>query len=467
MTPHQLSRTLGHARPRAPVRIVHLGLGNFFRAHPCWYTEHAADAEGWGIAAFAGRGARDLVDNLNAQDDLFTVVSRGADRDTFEVVGALSSAHHVHDTQAWLTYMASPQVAAVTITVTEAGYLRATNGGLDVSRHDVQSDIQTLRRAPTTGLLRTAPGRLVAGIAARQRASAGPLALVPCDNTPGNGQLVRQVVADLAALVDDDLARWTEESVTVVSTMVDRITPGTQPADLIAVAAATGLRDHCPVVTEPFHQWVLSGRFPSGRPQWQDAGATFTDDVRPYEDRKLWLLNGAHSLLAYAAPLRGHATVAEAVQDRACQEWLEQWWQVAAAHLDQPPDELAAYQVALMQRFTNARMNDRLDRIAADGSHKLPIRILPVLRAERAAGRLPPAATLVLAAWVCHLRGLSGPIRDAGAAPILTEVAGPLRSAVIAALAALDPALADDADMASQVYAQSRELAQMRGNHFE
>jgi len=253
----------------------------------------------------------------------------------------------------------------------------------------------------------------------------------------------------------------------VVSTMVDRITPGTQPADLIAVAAATGLRDHCPVVTEPFHQWVLSGRFPSGRPQWQDAGATFTDDVRPYEDRKLWLLNGAHSLLAYAAPLRGHATVAEAVQDRACQEWLEQWWQVAAAHLDQPPDELAAYQVALMQRFTNARMNDRLDRIAADGSHKLPIRILPVLRAERAAGRLPPAATLVLAAWVCHLRGLSGPIRDAGAAPILTEVAGPLRSAVIAALAALDPALADDADMASQVYAQSRELAQMRGNHFE
>ena len=164
------------------------------------------------------------------------------------------------------------------------------------------------------------------------------------------------------------------------------------------------------MVTEPFREWVLSGVFPSGRPTWQDAGATFTDDVTPYEHRKLWLLNGAHSLLAYAGSIRGRTTVADAVADEICQSWLAAWWAVASPYLNQPTTEVAAHQAALLARFTNARMRDRLDRIAADGSQKLPIRILPVLRAERAAGRLPEAATRVLAAWICHLRGMGAPV---------------------------------------------------------
>jgi fructuronate reductase len=160
------------------------------------------------------------------------------------------------------------------------------------------------------------------------------------------------------------------------------------------------------VVTGPFHEWVLSGAMPGGRPRWEDAGTTFADDVTPYEHRKVWLLNGAHSLLAYAGSVRGHATVAEAVRDETCRSWLGQWWTVASGHLARPAEDLARYRAALLDRFANVRMRDRLDRIAADGSQKLSIRILPVLRAERAAGRMPDGATRVLAAWVCHLRGL-------------------------------------------------------------
>ena len=174
---------------------------------------------------------------------------------------------------------------------------------------------------------------------------------------------------------------------TVVTTMVDRITPPATRADELAVLRATGRADRCPVTTEPFTEWALSGHFPGGRPRWQDAGAIFAADIVPFEKRKLWMLNASHSLLAYAGSILRHVTVAEAVADEVCLSWLDEWWTVAAAHLDQPAEELAGYRAALLGRFENAAMGDRLDRIAADGSQKLPVRVLPVLRAERQAGR--------------------------------------------------------------------------------
>ncbi len=458
MTAPQLSRVAGHGRDAAPVRLLHLGLGNFFRAHQCWYTERAPDAPDWGIAAFTGRDSSSRVEALNRQQGLYTLVSRGRDKDRFELLSSLSHAHVASDHDAWLRYFATDELAAVTITVTEAGWLRGAGGGLDRDRPELEADLAALRR-DRTSIVRTAPARLLAGLAARRRAGDGPLAIVPCDNTPGNGALARRILSELAELVDAEEAACLERSVAVVSTMVDRITPGTTPADIRTVQESTGLDDRCPVVCEPFAEWVLSGAFPAGRPRWEDAGARFTDDVTPYEDRKLWLLNGAHSLLAYAGSIRGHRTTPEAIADETCRSWVEAWWAVASRHLNQPCEAIAAYQAALAERFANTRLGDRLDRIAADGSQKLPIRILPVLTAERAAGRLPAAVTRVLAAWVCHLRGLGAPVDDARAAEVVPLAAGELRVAVPRVLDALDPALSADDELVAAVVEQSRQLS--------
>jgi fructuronate reductase len=453
-----LSRAAGHGRAAAPVRLVHLGLGNFFRAHQAWYTDRAPDADEWGIAAFTGRAVSPVIDQLNSQDGLYTLVSRAADGDRFEVLSSLTRAHAAEDHAAWLAYLAAPETAAVTVTVTEAGYLRAPGGGLDAEHPAVRADVDALRsdvRSP----VRTAPARLVAGIAARRRADAGPLALVPCDNVADNGGIVERVLGDMAELVDGALAGWLADSVSVVTTMVDRITPRTQPDDVRTVAEETGVADACPVVSEPFAEWVLSGAFAAGRPRWDAAGAAFTDDITPFEHRKLWLLNGAHSLLAYAGSIRGHTTVAEAASDETCRGWVEQWWAEASPHLDQPAEEIAAYRSVLLERFGNARMHDRLDRIAADGSQKLPIRIVPVLRAERAAGRLPGGAIRVLAAWVCHLRGSGAPVNDARADTVVALAQGPLADAVPRVLGFLEPALAADTDVVAAVFAESQQLA--------
>ena len=406
-----LSRAAGDGRAAAPVRIAHLGLGNFFRAHQVFYTDHAPDAADWGIAAFTGRSA-ELAEQLTAQDGLYTLITRAADGDRFEVLSSLSRTHAATDHEAWLGYLASPDVRAVTVTVTEAGYLRGADGGLDRDNDQVRADVAALRADPTA-IVRTAPGRLVAGCAARRRADSGPLTIVPCDNLPGNGAVAARVVRDLAELLDPGLADWIDESVSYVTSVVDRITPRTTDDDRRAVADATGVDDRSPVVTEPFHEWVLSGVFPAGRPQWDKAGATFAENIYPYEDRKLWLLNGAHSLLAYAGSARGHQTVAEAVADDECREWIQQWWAEAARHIDLPANVLDDYRAALLDRFANPRMRHLLAQIAADGSQKLPVRILPVLRAERAAGRMPEGATRALGAWVGHLRG-AGTIPGSG-----------------------------------------------------
>jgi fructuronate reductase len=452
-----LSRTAGHGRPAGPVRLLHLGLGNFFRAHQCWYTEHAPDAAEWGYAAFSGLGRGDLADRLTVQQGLYTLITRAASGDTFEVISSLSAAHAAQEQQAWLDYFRSAELSVVTVTVTEAGYLRGPDGGLDAGRPEVQADLAALRRDPTA-LVRTTPARLVAGLAARRAAGAGPLALVPCDNVPGNGAVVGRVVGDMARLLDPGLPDWLDSSLAVVTTAVDRITPRPDADEARHVRDATGFDDSCPVATEPFREWVLSGDFPAGHPAWQHAGATLTDDVTPYEHRKLWLLNGGHSLLAYAGSLRGHTSVADAVADDTCRDWLQQWWQTASRHLKQPETELAAYRSALLNRFANPRMHHRLAQIGADGSQKLPIRVLPVLRAERSQGRMPTGATLVLAAWICCLRGLGAPVSDVRSTIVVPLAAGRLRDAVPGVLRDLDPSLGDDPELIGTVMDQCEQL---------
>lgn len=406
-----------HGRPAAPVRMVHLGVGNFFRAHQAWYTEHAPDAAEWGYAAFTGRSPA-VAEDLAAQDNVYTLLVREREEDRPEVVSSLSAVHPGADVAALRGYFASPDVALVTMTVTEAGYRRDSSGGLGLADPDVQADIAALRSDPAADDVRTTPGRLVAGLLARRAAGVGPLALVPCDNVPHSGPMVRRVVEELAAEVDPTLVQWLDEHVSVVTSMVDRITPHATDEDRTEVCQAMGATDTQSVVTEPFAEWVLAGDFPAGRPAWHQAGATFVDDVRPMEQRKLWLLNGSHSLMAYTAPLRGHTTVAEAIADPVIRGWVEQWWDLAAGHLDLEAGVVADYRRALVDRFSNHRLRHLLAQITPDGSQKVPIRYGTVLGAEVAAGNLPEAGTRPVAAWLAHLHGHGVPVHDAQASSL-------------------------------------------------
>jgi len=440
-------------RPAAPVRVVHLGVGNFFRAHQAWYTEHSDDADQWGIAAFTGHSRR-TADELASQDCLYTLLVRHESESLPEVIGSVSAVYVGSDLTALVDHMASSDVGVVTLTVTEAGYCRNEEGGLDLESAAVQADVSALR-AGRPDSLDTVPGRLVAGLSARRNAGAGPLAVVSCDNVPHNGAMTQRVVTELAQQVDPDLAGWVDANVSFVTTMVDRITPRATDADLADARALTGVEDAALVVTEPFTEWVLAGDFPAGRPAWETAGARFVSDVKPFETRKLWLLNGAHSTMAYAGSIVGHETVAEAIMDPEVFGWVEDWWDCAAQYLTLPEEEVAAYRQALFDRFANPNIRHLLAQIAADGSQKVPIRALPVLRAARANGQLPSGATRFVAAWIAHLRGNGAPVNDVDG-PALTALAqGPVREGVAAVLEWLG---VDDLEVSALVEQQVAEL---------
>jgi fructuronate reductase len=453
----RLSRTLPDAPAAAPVRIVHLGVGNFHRAHQAWYTAHSPGAENWGIAAFTGRRA-DMAEALAPQDGLYTLITRSADGDSFELIGALSAVHSATEHEAYLDYLSRPEVALVTITVTEAGYLRDADGHLDVNQEVVGSDAEALRaqpRSPVSSL----PGKLVAGLLSRRAAGAGPITILSCDNLPENGLVAQTVARDLAALVDPSLLEWIAANVDFATSMVDRITPATTDEDRRIVEEACGYEDAYPVPTEPFSEWVMSGTFPAGRPRWEDAGASIVDDVGPFEQRKLRLLNGSHSLLAYAGSIRGHETIDEAIGDAACRRWVELFWDESGRHLELPTEAVAGYRTALLERFSNPRVRHRLSQIATDGSTKLAIRAIPTIQAERAAGRLPTGCATVVAAWVLHLRGLGAPVQDAAAGPAREAAnAGDLSKAVPAVLETLAPGLGEDSAFCAEVLAQAEAI---------
>lgn len=436
---------------RPPERIAHLGIGAFGRSHQAWYTARAADAADWGIVGYTGRRP-DLAEALSRQDGLFTLLTRSDAEDRAEIVGSVVTAHPGADTAAFVRQLADPHTALVTLTVTEAAY---RVDGPDGAPSDLAHDLGLLpgaaaaRAGADLPALRTPLARLLLGLEHRRRADAGPIALVPCDNLPGNGAVLSDALARLSERSLPPLLSFLEESVSFVSSSVDRITPRIDPAAALRAAELSGFADEVPVLAEPFADWRLAGEFPGGRPDWESAGAQPVDDIEPYELRKLWLLNGAHTLMAYAGIARGHRTVADAADDAVIAGWVEELWDEACAHLPASADlQLAEYRTRLQERFRNRAMQDELTRIGAEGVTKLNARIAPVLRAERAAGRRGTGSARAVALWARGaMRGELPPDSEQARIRAALEDAPTMRAVV----SVVDPQLADDAALVSDI----------------
>jgi fructuronate reductase len=425
------SATRPEGGQRRPVRIVHIGLGRFFRAHQAWYTARATDAADWGIAAFTVRSPR-AADELTEQGYVYTLTVRGPESDTEERVDSVVAALAGSDVEALRRFAARPEVAVITLTVTEAGYGLDAHGDPDLTDRELRDDLEAIRAGATTA--HTVLGRLILALDARRRADAGPLAVVPCDNIPGNGPYVARGVTRFAELVDADLAHWIGTHVSFVSTSVDRITPQTAGSE---------------IVTEPFADWVLAGDFPAGRPAWESAGARFVDDIDPWENRKLWLLNGAHSILAVAGLVRGFQTVSEAIADPECRALVDAFWAEAVQCLP-AGTEHEDYREQLVSRFANRRIEHRLSQIATDATTKAQFRFAAVAERTLDAGRSPEASARATAAWIRWALGQPSE-SDARAAEIAAATASD--DPVTALVAVISPRLAASAAFLDHVRA--------------
>ncbi|MFD0524903.1 mannitol dehydrogenase family protein [Paractinoplanes durhamensis] len=275
-----LGRIPEASRPRitpgdAGAGIVHLGLGAFFRAHQAVYTEDAMAAGGgdWGIVGVGPRSAK-VIDDLRAQDGLYSVTTLAAEGRSTRVIGAIAGLRHAAaDPAAVVALLADPAIKIVTLTVTEKAYRLDPATGRLLLDDDLRGDLETDRDP------RTVPGLLIRGLAARRRADGGPIALVSCDNLPSNGHRLRGLVDYLATATGH--SDWVAGNVTFPGTMVDRIVPASTAETLAVAAGELGVRDEAAVHGEPYMQWVIEDDFPAGRPAWEQAGAVLAGDPRP------------------------------------------------------------------------------------------------------------------------------------------------------------------------------------------
>jgi mannitol 2-dehydrogenase len=210
------------------------------------------------------------------------------------------------------------------------------------------------------------------------------------------------------ALRDSALHDWVATHVSFPNAMVDRITPMTSDSHRAQLQADTGIADRWPVVAEPFIQWVLEDKFCNGRPEWEQVGVQFTDDVTPYEEMKIGLLNGAHLAMAYLGALLGHRYAHETMQDTQLRDYVRRYMDEDVTPLlaEVPGIDLTDYKDCLIERFSNTAICDQVSRLCSDGSSKFPKFVLPTLLGQIEQGRALDRTALIIAAWCHYLRGV-------------------------------------------------------------
>ncbi|AID24833.1 mannitol dehydrogenase family protein [Salmonella bongori] len=393
-------------RSHLVTRIVHLGFGAFHRAHQGVYTdilaaEHNSD---WGYCEVNLIGGEQQIADLKQQDNLYTVAEMSADAWTARVVGVVKSALHaqVDGLETLLAAMCEPQVAIVSLTITEKGYCHSpATSQLMLDHPAIAADLQNPHQP------KSAPGVVVEALARRNAAGLPAFTVMSCDNMPENGHVMRNVVLAYAQAVDAELAKWIEQNVTFPSTMVDRIVPAVTPETLDKIEQLTGVRDPAGVACEPFRQWVIEDNFVAGRPAWEKAGAELVADVLPFEEMKLRMLNGSHSFLAYLGYLAGYQHINDCMGD-------ENYRRAARALMlrEQAPTlkvkgvDLARYADQLIERYSNPALRHRTWQIAMDGSQKLPQRMLDSVRWHLANHSDFDLLALGVAGWMRYVGGV-------------------------------------------------------------
>lgn len=386
--------------------IVHIGLGNFHRAHQAWYL-HRLMQEGEALDwAIIGAGVRaydaDMRKRLLAQDCLTTLVELDPTGTAAEVTGAMIDYLPIEEGNGSLvSAMADPRIRIVSLTVTEGGYYRdPATGGFEARHADIAHDAaQPLRP-------RTAFGAIVAALRMRRDAGHGPFTLQSCDNLQGNGAILRDTVLCLARLGDQDMANWIEAHCSFPDSMVDCIVPATGEREL-ALTRALGIDDAAPVTHENFRQWVIEDDFCAGRPAWDRVGATMTHNVSDYESMKIRMLNAGHQLLANAGEVIGLEMISECLVHKGIASFFRKVErEEIAPHVDPVPNMAPeAYAALIENRFANPAIRDTVRRVAFDGSSRHTGFLLPVLRDAIAAGGAIEGLSLAEALWARMCEG--------------------------------------------------------------
>ncbi|WP_428773328.1 mannitol dehydrogenase family protein [Vibrio sp.] len=396
-----------YQREALKSRIVHLGFGAFHRAHQALFTDEmlAKTGSDWGICEVNLFGGESLIESLREQNHLYSVAEKGARSTQVKVIGAVTESLHptLDGKNTVLEKMAEPQVAIVSMTITEKGYCAdPATGKLDKNNPLVQADLANPEQ-PQSAL-----GYIVQALKLRHQRGLAAFTVMSCDNVQENGHVAKAAILEFAQLLDADFAQWIEANVTFPCTMVDRIVPAATDDTLAEIESLLGVFDPCGIACEPFRQWVIEDNFVAGRPDWDVAGAEFVADVVPYEEMKLRMLNGSHSFLAYLGYLGGYEHISDTMTDEGYRKAaFDMMMKAQAPSLNMPAGtNLESYATLLIDRFINPSLKHRTWQIAMDGSQKIPQRMGGSLKYHLANDSDFRWVATAIAGWMRYIAGV-------------------------------------------------------------
>lgn len=397
--------TPNYARQDLSAGIMHIGLGNFHRAHQAHYLHRlfqlGIDLD-WAIVGAGVKTYDEAMRNkLRAQDWLTTLVELDPKGFSAEIIGSMIDFIDI-DSQMLIEKMTEPEIRIVSLTVTEGGYyVDANTGGFDAGHEEIAADVKTPNDPKTVF------GIIIAALQKRRDAGIEPFTIMSCDNLPENGHVAKNTVLGLAELISNDVHNWISENVAFPNSMVDCITPATGEREIEIVRTKFGIEDAAPVVCEPFHQWVLEDKFTMGRPALEKVGVEFVEDVAPYELMKLRILNGGHAAIAYPAGLLGIHFVHDAMSDQSILKYLDK-----LEHNEIIPTvpkikgvSKEDYYKTIVERFSNEAIGDTIPRLCYDGFNRQPKFILPTIEDRLANGESVVGLALESALWCRYCYG--------------------------------------------------------------
>ena len=407
-TPQSIKHKPLYNRETMTARIVHIGFGAFHRAHQALFTDRLLNKgnSDWAICEVNIVGGEELINDIRKQDHLYTVLEKGATSKQAYIIGSVKESllAPTDGIEKILEKMADPVVEIVSLTVTEKGYCMLPGGtGLDLDNDLIKADLAS----PSKPM--SAPGVIVEALNRRMQRGLKSFTALSCDNMPENGLVLKKAILDLANARDPQLAKWIQNNTTFPCTMVDRIVPAATPETLEEIQEELGgMFDPCGIACEPFIQWVIEDNFVTARPNWNEAGAEFVDNVVPYEEMKLRMLNGSHSFLAYLGYLAGYEHINDCMNDENYKKaTLSLMLQQQAPTLNVASHvNLQQYAEKLIERFSNPSLKHRTWQIAMDGTQKLPQRMLDSIRWHIKHNSDFSLLALGVAGWMRYVGGI-------------------------------------------------------------
>jgi len=395
-------------RSKLSPGIVHIGVGNFHRAHLSWYLHRLMQKNknlDWGII---GSGVlnydREMQQKLKKQDFLTTLIELDPQGNkNCEIIGPMIDYASVESNNlSLINAMSDSRIRIVSLTVTEGGYfLDGENGDLDFTNPDIVNDINN-PNSPKTVF-----GAIVYALNIRRNNGHGPITCLSCDNLIKNGDKLKQAVIGIAKNTNKDLSDWILENCTFPNSMVDCIVPSTGKRELELVKKI-GINDSVPVVHENFRQWVIEDKFCAGRPNWEDVGVQFSSKVHQYEEQKIRILNAGHQIIANAAELLSIDTIDKAIKHEGIYSFLKKVMkEEIIPHVNPLPDlSPEKYFESILNRFLNPEIKDTTRRVAFDGSSRHSLFLVPSIN-DSIKNKMPlKGLALVQALWAKMCQGV-------------------------------------------------------------